>query len=67
MAIEAIKERGRKPRWRLRDSTTGAIVPLAPARVPLPPTTEENRRVRDAVDAVLTRMARERSAEASRR
>lgn len=61
MEFEVIKEGNRKPRWRLRDSSTGAIVPLAPARVPLPPTIEENRRVRDAVDSVLTKLARERA------
>lgn len=59
MAFEVIKERGRVPRWRLRDETTGGVVPLAPGRVHLPPTTVENRRVREAVDAVLTRIARE--------
>lgn len=67
MKFEVIKQPGRKPRWRLRDSSTGAIVPLAPARVPLPPTIEENRRVRDAVDSVLTKLAREHAADAGGR
>lgn len=62
MEFEVIKERGRKPRWRLRDAKTGTFIPLAPGKVRLPPTIEENRRVRDAVDAVLTKLARKGSA-----
>lgn len=66
MDFEVIKEPGRVPRWRLRDSATGSIVPLAPGRVHLPPTVEENRRVRHAVDAVLTKLARAQDAAAGR-
>lgn len=62
MEFEVIKKPGRVPRWRLRDSDTGEIVPLSPGKVRLPPTVEENRRVREAVDEVLTKLAREHRA-----
>lgn len=60
MEMEVIKQPGRKPRWRLRDEQ-GHIVPLRPGRVFLPSTPVENRRIRDAVDEVLTRMADEQA------
>ena len=62
MEFEVTKKPGRKPRWRLRDTKSGKFVLLSPGRVHLPPTTAENRHVREAVDSVLTRLARERVA-----
>jgi len=61
MQIEVTKKAGRKPRWKLRDVETGRYFPLRLGRVHLPPTIEENRRVRDAVDRVLTTMATEQA------
>jgi hypothetical protein len=59
MKIEVVKRRDGKPHWRLRDAS-GQIVPLNPGKVFLPRSTPaENRRVRDAVDWVLTRRAAE--------
>lgn len=57
MQFEVEKKPGAKPRWRWRDAETGRVVPLKLGRVHLPPTTEENRRVQKAVDAVLSKMA----------
>ena len=59
MVFEVIKERNRVPRWRLRDSVSGRYIPLKLGRIHLPPTTEANRHVREAVDQVLTGLARE--------
>lgn len=58
MKFEVSQDGRRKPRWGLRDSKSGAVIPLSPGRVHLPPTTKENRHVRDAVDSVLSRLAR---------
>lgn len=59
MKVEVIKRPGRIPHWRLRDAD-GQIIPLNPGKVFLPRSTpDENRRVRDAVDGVLTRRAAE--------
>lgn len=58
MKFEVSQDGRRKPRWGLRDTKTGAFVPLSPGRVHLPPTTKENRHVRDAVDFVLSKLAR---------
>lgn len=57
MKIEVTKKSGSKPRWTLRDSRTGQIIPLKLGRVRLPPTVSQNRKVRDAVDNVLSEMA----------
>lgn len=58
-SILVTKQRNRKPRWRLKGEASGAQQFVKPGRVSLPPTVEENRRVRDAVDRVLTDMARQ--------
>lgn len=59
MKVEVIKRPGRIPQWRLRDAG-GQIVPLKPGKVFLPRSTpDENRRIRAAVDRVLTRRAAE--------
>lgn len=66
MRIEYFKEGRRKARWRLRDEKTGEIVPLKLGRVHLPPTPAENRRVQEAVDRVLDKLAKRESAPAGR-